>query len=159
MRLVAFLVTFVAFVAFAMILPDTPTGNIARYPVPYPGISPITLSGEMTDANNMKLPPGRLIAYTPDGKPFGEGGVTLIKYTLTLAQGWHEQPPIYAITYYNYQDLTEYYCTAIDIRNMFKPIYEYTIQVNIECKFNLTKPEPDWPIITGPMEQGDILII
>lgn len=151
----------VAFVGILALLPLTDlTGNVARYPMPWPGIDALTLHGEITDAKGNQLPPGRLIAYTANGIQFGEGGATLIDYTLTLTYGWHEQPPVYTISYYNYGDLTEYYCTTIDLRNLASyPISDSTVYVNLNCQFDLTKPEPNWPIITRPMRQGDVWVV
>lgn len=161
MKIVAFLIALVAFTAFGMLLKmETITGNLAQYPMPWPGIDALTLHGEITDIKGHTIPPGSLNAYTSYGMPFGQGGITLIDYTLTLNQGWHEQPPNYTITYYSYRDLIEYYCTTIDIRDYFnKPINDYTIYSDMQCEFDLRNPQPNWPVIIRPREQSNILVI
>lgn len=160
MKAVILIVVIVGLIAFG-ILP-TLTGNVARNPMPWPGIDPLTLTGQIRDINGNDLPPGRLLAYTIDGQPFGEGGASLISdYTITLAQGWHEQDPMFTITYYNYQSLVEYYCTSIDLREVsYRPTSQSTIyDFHIQCQFDQRKPEPDWPIITQARKQGDFWVV
>ncbi len=128
--------------------------------MPWPGIDPLTLHGEMTDVLGHSLPPGRLLAYSAYGQQFGDGGVTLIDYTLTLASGWHEQDPRFTITYYNYKDLVEYYCTVIDLRTLaYRPVSDYTVYADIQCAFNWNKPMTNWPVISQPRQQGDIWVV
>ncbi len=161
MRIVAFLIALVAFTAVGMLLKlNSITGNLAQYPMPWPGIKPLTIHGDIKDVKGHTIPPGALNAYTEDGTPFGQGGITLIDYTLTLAEGWHEQPPIYTITYYSYRDLTEYYCATIDLRDYFtNPVRDNTIYTNLNCEFDLRNPQPNWPVIIRPREQGNILVV
>ncbi len=163
MRIVAYLIALVAFTAFGMLLKmDSMTGNLAQYPMPWPGIDALTFHGEITDVKGHTIPPGRLIAYTSYGRQFGEGGITLIDYTLTLTYGWHEQPPNYTITYYSYKDLVEYYCTTIDLLEILsqpRPYSDSTIFYPMQCEFDLRNPQPNWPTIIRPRQYTDNMVM
>ncbi len=137
-------------------LPTALTGQVARIPQPYPGISPVSLEGDIYDSLGQLLPAGRLAAYS-NGQKAGEGGV-FHKYTLTLYYGWHEQPPLYDVTYYNYNSKEEYYCTTIDLTNLPVTVtYKDDLFVDLHCQFDasaLNPPPRQSQIIT--MGKGDI---
>lgn len=150
----------VAIVGLIALLPlTTITGRLAQYPMPWPGIDALTLHGKITDITGRQLPPGKLTVFTSTGMQFGEGGSTLIDYTLTITYGWHEHLPFYVVTYFNYQDLTERLCITIDLREILtfpRPYSDSTIFYDLQCAFDLTKPGP---IIIRPRQYTDNTVI
>lgn len=153
MKRVMWLVGLVFFVSLGLLL-DGITGNVARSPMPYPGVEPITFKGSITDYYGRQVPPGRLIADV-NGWYAGEGGVTLVDYTLTLQSGWHEHLPAYHILYLNYDYKTPIYCTTLDLREVRQLVY-----YDIKCEFSndVLVEETMYPIITKEFRKGEIWI-
>lgn len=157
MKAVILVISILGIIAFGVY--PVITGNLARNPYPWPGAPPFTLNGQITDVDGNTLPPGSLLAYNYYGQLTGKGGITLVDFTLTLTFGWHEQPPVYTITYYNYQTLTEYHCMTLDLSTLIGPVSQDTLYVNLKCSFDWSRPMTAWPQESRPMKQSDFWVV